>query len=149
MLARWRRPAAESTGTVEGGSERVLIVEDDRIVRETATDMLASFGYRTVATSRLEEARSELDRSKFDLLFTDFILPGGVTGDDVAAYARSAQPDIAVLYTSGYPRDKLKLDLLLTDDIRLIGKPYPKEALGAAVRQLLDAHQSKPKRSTA
>ncbi len=133
---------------VVGGSEHILVVEDDPIVRGTVVDMLTGLGYRTVVANDAEQAKAELDHSTFDLLFTDVLLPRGMTGDAVAAHARKAQPGIVVLYTSGYPCDRLKDDMLLTSETRLIGKPYGKEALAAVLRELLETRQSNPKRST-
>jgi signal transduction histidine kinase/HAMP domain-containing protein len=149
LRARTRTPPKLSIDTPVGGSESLLVVEDDRIVRETAVDMLSSLGYRVVAVGSVEEARREIDRSEFALLFTDYILADGQTGDDIAAYAQRMRPDMAILYTSGYPRDKLSRDMLLADDIALIAKPYLKGVLAGAVRQALDGGQSQPKRSTA
>jgi CheY-like chemotaxis protein len=131
-----------------GGSESILIVEDDPIVRETAVDTLTGLGYRVVAAGSLEQAKTALGCSAFDLLFTDYILPHGMTGDDVAAYALKAQPDIAILYTSGYQRDKPSQDMSSATEVSLIGKPYRKAQLAKSIRRLLDAHASKPKRST-
>ena len=138
-----------SNGKVAGGSERLLIVEDDPTVRATAVDMLTDLGYRTMVASDAAKAKVELNRSTFDLLFTDVILPNGMTGDDVAAYACKVQPNIKILYTSGYPHDRLTNDKLLACDARLIGKPYRRETLAAVLRQLLDPLQSNPNRSAA
>jgi CheY-like chemotaxis protein len=145
---RWSTSAV-ANDTVVGGSECILVVEDDRIVRETAVDMLTSLGYRTVVAESLEQAQIELAGATFDLLFTDYILPDGMTGDDVAAHARRTWPEIVVLYTSGYPRDKLNRNMMRASNITLLAKPYRRETLAAVIRQLLDARQSKPKRSTA
>jgi len=142
-------PSLETQGTSAGGNESILIVEDDPIVRATALDTLTGLGYRAVAAGSVEQAKFELHRSTFDLLFTDYILPAGTTGDDVAAYARKTQPGIAVLYTSGYQRDKSAQDMRSVTEVSLIGKPYRKGQLAKTIRQLLDAHQSNPKRSTA
>jgi signal transduction histidine kinase/HAMP domain-containing protein len=145
-VAGQNRSAPESANKLVGGNERILIIEDDPIVRGTAVDMLTGLGYRTTVASDAEQAKAELDRSSFDLLFTDVILPGGMNGVDVAVYARTAQPGIAILYTSGYPRDRLN-DIILTSESKLIGKPYRKDALATAIRKSLGSPQSNPKRS--
>jgi signal transduction histidine kinase len=137
---RKRRPTASGDEmSTKRGKEHVLIVEDDRIVRETAVDMLSNLGYRTTVAGNLEQAKIELDTANIDLLFTDYILPDGKTGDDVVAYAQKVKPDIAILYTSGYPRDKLKQDMSLPSNVTLIAKPFQMHALASAVRQVLDA----------
>jgi signal transduction histidine kinase/ActR/RegA family two-component response regulator len=136
---RKRTPAPGNEPSMMGGKEHVLIVEDDRIVRETAVDMLSNLGYRTTVAEGLEQAKIELDTGKIDLVFTDYILPDGKTGDDVAAYAQKVKPDIAILCTSGYPRDKLRQDMSLSSNFMLIAKPFQIHALAHAVRQVLDA----------
>jgi signal transduction histidine kinase/HAMP domain-containing protein/ActR/RegA family two-component response regulator len=146
---RERQSSEVGNDVVQGGGERVLIVEDDSTVRETVTDVLKSLGYQTVAVGSVEQARTELERSSFDLVFTDYMLPDGMNGGDVATYAQGLQPNIAVLYTSGFPRDRLACDEPQTDPVKLIGKPYRKETLAGAIRQLIDARQSNPTRSTA
>lgn len=145
-LPVWRRVAlmgrADRTvppGEVaRGAGERILIVEDDRLVRETAVDMLSGLGYATATAEGLAEAKARLDRARFDLVLTDWLLSRGETGDSVAAYAETAQPGIGVLYTSGYPREKLQSDRQPPAGIELIAKPYRKEVLAAAIRRALE-----------
>ena len=140
---------SEEGADVTGNGEYLLIVEDDPILRETVIEMLSGLGYRTRVVIDAAEAEAALDTESFDLLFTDVMLPGGMTGVDIADYARARQPGIAVLYTSGHPRDRLNDSLTLGSDVRLLGKPYRVETLAAALRTLLDARQSSPTRSTA
>lgn len=139
----------EAGAPVVGGRERLLVVEDDPIVRETVVEMLGSLGYRTRVAAGIGQARAALEAEEFDLLFTDVMLPDGMTGVDIAEYARVLQPGIAVLYTSGHPRDRLNDSLTLGGDVRLLGKPYRVETLAASLRTLLDDRQSSPTRSTA
>ena len=138
----------EAHTPVIGGHERLLVVEDDPIVRDTVLEMLGGLGYRTQVATGVEQARAALEAKVFDLLFTDVMLPGGMTGVDVADYARALQPGIAVLYTSGHPRDRLNDSLMLGSDFRLLSKPYRIEVLATSLRGLLDARQSSPTRST-
>lgn len=120
-----------------GHKESILVVEDDRLVRDTTVDMLQSLGYATVAVANIDDAKRALDQIRFDLLFTDFILSDGWTGDDVAAYALQSDARIAVLYTSGYPHNKLQAGLGPRGAINLIAKPYSKAMLAAAIARLL------------
>ena len=145
--ARSHWPAGAGASVV-GGSERLLVVEDDPIVRETVVEMLDGLGYRTRVAVDVGQARAALEAEDFDLLFTDVMLPDGMTGVDIADYARTLQPGIAVLYTSGHPRDRLNDSLTLGGDVRLLGKPYRVEALAASLRSLLDTRQSNPIGST-
>lgn len=139
---------AEAGAPMAGGREYLLVVEDDPIVRETVVEMLGGLGYRIRVAADVGQARAALEAETFDLLFTDVMLPGGLTGVDIADYARAVQPGIAVLYTSGHPRDRLIDSLTLGSDVRLLGKPYRVEVLAAALRGLLDPRQSSPIRST-
>jgi signal transduction histidine kinase/HAMP domain-containing protein/ActR/RegA family two-component response regulator len=130
------------------GNETVLVVEDDRAVSATAVDMLEGLGYEVLVAATLEQARQHLEARHVDLVFTDYLLPENATGDDVAVLARNLQPDIVVLYTSGFPRDKLQRNAPLSNDAVLLAKPYKLQALAQAVRSGLDQRQSNPKRST-
>jgi len=125
--------------TVRGNAERVLIVEDDRIMRETAVDILSNLGYTTSVAENLERAKDQLDTWKFDLVFTDYMLPDGKTGVDVATYLKQISPDTAILYISGHPLDKLRQDPLLSMEAVVIAKPFRRQELAAAIRQLIDS----------
>ncbi|MGF7175067.1 ATP-binding protein [Azospirillum doebereinerae] len=124
-------------GTVEGGPERVLVVEDDPAVRLTTVDMLTALGYRAVPAASAEEALVLLDGTAFDLLFTDIILTGGMNGPALAAVAKARQPALQVLFCSGYARDFLVESASLPLDIRFIQKPYQKPLLAAQIRNVL------------
>ncbi|MBK1840182.1 PAS-domain containing protein [Azospirillum sp. YIM B02556] len=124
-------------GAVEGGPERILVVEDDPAVRLTAVDMLTALGYRAVPAASAEEALVLLDGTAFDLLFTDVILTGGMNGPALVAVAKVRQPSLHVLFCSGYARDFLVESASLPLDIHFIQKPYQKSALAAQLRNIL------------
>ncbi|MBP2232738.1 PAS domain S-box-containing protein [Azospirillum agricola] len=124
-------------GPVEGGRERVLVVEDDPAVRLTAVDMLTALGYRAVPAASAEEALPLLDGTPFDLLFTDVILTGGMNGPALVAVAKAKQPALQVLFCSGYARDFLVESASLPLDLHFIQKPYQKPALAAQIRTAL------------
>ncbi|CAO3436999.1 PAS-domain containing protein [Azospirillum endophyticum] len=124
-------------GTVEGGPERILVVEDDPAVRLTAVDMLTALGYRAVPAASAEEALVLLDGTAFDLLFTDVILTGGMNGPALVAVAKAKQPSLQVLFCSGYARDFLVESASLPLDIHFIQKPYQKPLLAAQLRNIL------------
>ncbi|MBP2299811.1 PAS-domain containing protein [Azospirillum picis] len=141
-------------GLVEGGRERVLVVEDDATLRMTTVDMLTALGYRAVPAASAEEALVLLERTAFDLLFTDVILTGGMNGPALVAVAKVRQPSLQVLFCSGYARDFLVESASLPLDIHFIQKPYQKPLLAAQVRNVLGngaqpAAQSGPVRSLA
>ncbi len=88
---------------VTGGTETVLVVEDDPDVRATAVDMLAQLGYRVLQTSDAQSALSVLGSgAHIDMLFTDVVMPGPVRSVELARRAKELIPSIEVLFTSGY-----------------------------------------------
>jgi len=131
-------PAPPAEGR-RGGHERVLLVEDDEGVRVLAEAFLEALGYRVVAASTAARALELLDGdSAFDLLFSDVVLPGGLSGPQLAQIALQRAPTLRALLASGYPRDALAgLDGELADVV-LLSKPYSRDDLARAVRQSLD-----------
>ncbi|MBN9334728.1 PAS-domain containing protein [Devosia sp.] len=123
--------------SISGSGERVLIVEDDPIMRATATDMVSRLGYEVVAVPDVEQAKAALTGNAFDLVFTDLILPQGMTGLDVADYAEAIRPGLPVLFTSGYARDGADRRVVLPPEASLIEKPYAMDALARALRASL------------
>jgi CheY-like chemotaxis protein len=122
-----------------GGHERVLVVEDDEEVRALAVSFLQSLGYTVEEVGDVPEALDLLRSDRhFDLLFSDVVLPGTATGPQLAVQARRMLPDLAVLLTSGYPRDALVADGHLLGRIELLSKPYSREDLAQAVRRALE-----------
>jgi PAS domain S-box-containing protein len=131
-------PAAAVDARI-GGRERVLVVEDDADVRALALSFLGSLGYSVEEAGDVPEALALLQRDRhFDLLFSDVVLPGTATGPQLALQARQMLPGLAVLLTSGYPRDALSADGHLLGRIELLSKPYSREDLAQAVRRALD-----------
>jgi len=119
------------------GRETVLVVEDDAAVRGMAVNVLEGLGYgvRQAADgkSAFEMLRAE---TNIDLLFTDMVMPNGMNGQDLIRAARTLRPDVKVLLTSGYSEQFIKA----SDDapnVRLLNKPYRREALASAVRDVL------------
>ena len=131
-------------GEVAGHGERVLLVEDDDLVRAHAVQLLESLGYGVVVASNGPEAL-ELLRNEVpcDLLFTDVIMPGGLTGPKLAEAAHTLRPGLPVLYTSGYTENAIIHHGRVDPGINLLHKPYRKPELAAKIRAVLDA--SRPK----
>ncbi|GAA0244550.1 PAS domain-containing protein [Rhodanobacter caeni] len=122
-----------------GGSETILVVEDDSQVLTTVVELLGELGYTVLTAGNGEEALAVLASvPSIDLLFTDVMMPGPVKGMMVVDEARKRHPRIAVLHTSGYPREGIIKDGFLNQGVHLLGKPYTREALASALRQLLD-----------
>ena len=127
--------ATEPTEAV--GSERILVVEDDPAVLALAVDTLESLGYR-VTTAR--NAASALRRLKgaqpFEMLFSDVVMPGGVSGVELARRARARNPDLKVLLTSGFIGEQA---VDWANEYPMIDKPYEPPLLAQKVRSILDA----------
>jgi signal transduction histidine kinase/DNA-binding response OmpR family regulator len=119
------------------GSEHILVVEDDPSVLALAVDTLQSLGYR-VTTAR--NAASALRRLKgstaFEMLFSDVVMPGGVSGLDLARRARVRNPGLKVLLTSGFIGEEA---IDWADEYPMLDKPYDSPSLAAKVRSVLDA----------
>lgn len=120
-----------------GGDERILVVEDDPGVRKMVVTALTELGYAVVQTDSGTSALEYLDHAKrsVDLLFTDVVMPGGVDGVELATRAKSIDPELKILLTSGFS----KHHIANRGPFALLNKPYHKRQLAAAVRQLLDS----------
>lgn len=122
-----------------GGSETILLVEDDAAVRETVTTMLRSLHYTVIEAGNADEALRLLeDGAPADLLFTDVVMPGALPVAELARVARRLRPGIAVLYTSGYTQDAVHNDGRLEPGTHLLSKPYRRDELARKVRLVLD-----------
>ncbi|HTV95248.1 MAG TPA: ATP-binding protein [Steroidobacteraceae bacterium] len=120
-------------------SETILVTEDDDDVREYSVEVLRELGYRVIEAHDGPSALRLLERQpKVDLLFTDVVLPGGMTGAQLAAQARGARPGLKVLFTTGYARNAIVHHGRLDKGVQLIAKPFTVVDLGARVRDVLD-----------
>jgi len=121
------------------GTERILVVEDDDGVREIPVNLLSDQGYQIVEAKDGPEALHILKTSNtFDMVFTDVILPGGLTGADIANIARQMYPDIKIVFTTGYSEDVLDNDELDLSDVTIVNKPYQRSRLLKTIRDTLD-----------
>ncbi|MEA1619931.1 response regulator [Erythrobacter sp. T5W1-R] len=123
-----------------GGAERILIVEDDDLVRRNVVLQLARLGYETVAAGSAAEALKIIaDSPPFDLLFTDVVMPGGMNGRQLAETVLEQHPGLKVLLASGYSEDPLMRERRQHNPMNFIGKPYRRTELAEAIRTILDA----------
>jgi PAS domain S-box-containing protein len=121
------------------GEETILVLEDDDDVRTYSVDILRELGYRVVEAHDGPSALRLLQRqTRVDLLFTDVVLPGGMTGAQVAEQAREARPGLKVLFTTGYARNAIIHQGRLDKGVRLITKPFGSNELASKVRDVLD-----------
>ncbi len=127
-------------GEVQGGSERILLVEDDPLVRAFASRQLAALGYVVLSASNGPDALEILrQRDDIALLFTDVIMPGGMNGPQLAAAARRLHPELPVLLTSGYTENAIAQQEGLDPAMRLLSKPYRHVELARYIRETLDS----------
>jgi PAS domain S-box-containing protein len=120
------------------GDETIFVVEDNPNVRKTVIRQLDDLGYRTVeADSGARALQLVKEGLRFDLLLTDVIMPGGITGFQLAEQLRVDHPELKVLFTSGYTEVATADGQLAMKD-PLLSKPYRKQDLGRAVRSVLD-----------
>ena len=135
------QPVVEAAPTAPRatGHETILVVEDDRMVRDYVVAQLQSLGYTAVAASNSAEALKILDGGAVpDLLFTDVIMPGGVDGRELVDQARRRQPALKALFTSGYTQTAIVHHGRLDPGVLLLAKPYRKIDLARMVRKALD-----------
>ena len=129
-----RKFAVEEMPLADG--ETVLVVEDDDEVRRVVQRQLRELGYMVLSAGDGREALRRLDEHRVDLLFTDIVMPGGLTGVELGARAAMKRPDLRILYTSGFTRAG---GAELSESQLLLSKPYRKRELAVSVRNALDA----------
>jgi PAS domain S-box-containing protein len=126
------------TGPITGGSETVLVVEDDEDVRGTVVDLLSELGYRVLRAKEAQSALAIVESGvPIDLLFTDVVMPGPLGSPELARKARERLPNIAVLFTSGYTDNAIVHGGRLDDGVDLLSKPYSREAMARKIRSVL------------
>jgi CheY-like chemotaxis protein len=130
---------SDSESEMEGGTETILVVEDDKLVRDYVLAQLHSLGYATLSAANADAALAIVrNNASFDLLFTDIIMPGSMNGRQLADAVLKQQPDLKVLFTSGYTEDAIihhgRLDL----GVLLLAKPYRKSDLARMIRRALE-----------
>lgn len=121
-----------------GGTETVLVVEDDDGVRETSVALLTDLGYRVLKARDAQSGFTIIESgAQVDLLFTDVVMPGPMRSTELARRAKALYPDLAVLFTSGYTENSIVHGGRLDAGVELLSKPYTREALARKVRHVL------------
>ncbi|WP_407177960.1 PAS domain S-box protein [Bradyrhizobium sp. STM 3562] len=132
-------PESHAAPEIEGGHETILVVEDDRLVRDYVLTQLHSLGYVTLDAANASEALSLVDQGhKFDLLFTDVIMPGLMNGRQLADHLQKHLPDLKVLFTSGYTENAIIHHGRLDSGVLLLAKPYRKSDMARMIRRALE-----------
>jgi PAS domain S-box-containing protein len=124
---------------VLGGSEMVLVAEDDESVRDTVVAMFNDLGYRVIKAKDAMSALSIIESGMpIDLLFSDVVMPGPLQSTELARKARERMPHLAVLFTSGYPENAITSAGRLDPGVDLLSKPYSRDTLARRVRHALE-----------
>ena len=133
------RPSKGQSEKIEGGTEHVLVVEDNDLVRLNLCQQLRSLGYRVTDVDSAAAALDVLqEQSDIDLLFTDVVMPGGMNGRELSERARSLRPDLPVLFMSGYSENVIARDGRLYDGVNFIGKPFRLATLARKLRAVFN-----------
>jgi PAS domain S-box-containing protein len=130
--------ALQNTQVIVGGTETILVAEDDEQVCETVVEMLRELGYQVLKAKDATGALTILESGiNIDLLFTDVVMPGPLRSPDLARKARERLPNIAVLFTSGYTQNAIVHGGRLDTGVELLSKPYTREDLARKVRHVI------------
>jgi PAS domain S-box-containing protein len=131
-------PAAPAE-PVRGGSETILLAEDDQAVRQIAARVLRERGYHVLEAGGAPEATALADRcdGPIHLLITDVVMPS-MGGPELARHLQAARPGLAVLFVSGYPANAIDHHGLVDKGVHLLSKPFLPDDLAGMVRQILD-----------
>jgi PAS domain S-box-containing protein len=122
------------------GQEKILVLEDHDDVRAHSVEVLRELGYLVLEAADGPSALNLMaSHGDFDLLFTDVVLPGGMSGAQVAATAKARWPKLKVLFTTGYARNAIVHHGRLDVGVQLVTKPFSYDALASKVRQVLDS----------
>ncbi len=121
------------------GTELVLMVEDNKDLRTVTLKQLTDLGYRTLEAENAKTALTILaERPDIDLLFTDIVMPGGMTGTELAREAKRLYPKLKILLTSGYTARAMANGFHDIEGLELLNKPFRKRDLAQRLRTVLE-----------
>jgi CheY-like chemotaxis protein len=123
-----------------GGSETILVVEDEMVLREMAREFLTGCGYNILEAGSGREALQiwGRHRTEIDLLLTDMKMPEGISGMELAEKMIAEQPTLRVIFTSGYSDDIVSPEMLARTNAKFLPKPYAYADLTRLVRETLN-----------
>lgn len=132
-------PVVNDHGSIVGGSETILVAEDNEQVRNTVVELLTDLGYKVLKARDAASALTVIESGiPVDLLFTDVVMPGPMKSADVARKAVERVPGLAVLFTSGYTENAIVHGGRLDAGVELLSKPYSRETLARKIRHVLN-----------
>jgi PAS domain S-box-containing protein len=133
-------PEIPALRDLRGGNETILFVEDDLSLHSSVRKVLSQLGYRVLAASNGVEALDlwKQHRGEIHLLLTDLVLPGGMTGKDLGQRLVQENPQLKVIYTSGYSAEVVGRDFPLAEGVNFLNKPFQTQNLAQTIRTRLD-----------
>jgi two-component system cell cycle sensor histidine kinase/response regulator CckA len=131
---------------VRGGTETILVVEDEPALRELVRVILQRYGYTVLEAASGVHALNvwKQHADEIDLLLTDMMMPDGIMGKELAEKLRADKPGLKVIYTSGYSVDAVGQHFMLREGVNFLQKPYHPPTLAQAVRDGLDGRAPVP-----
>jgi CheY-like chemotaxis protein len=125
---------------VRGGHETILVVEDEQVLRDMARLILQDCGYQVLDAGCGAEALQvwELNSGRIDLVLSDVVMPGGMSGRELAERLLASRPKLRIIFTSGYNVEETNTDFFRRDGAAFLQKPYTRADLAKAVRECLD-----------
>lgn len=111
-------------------TKTILVVEDNLLLLEHVVGVIKSLGFNVIEATNGQQALDRLDQGlPIDLLFTDMVMPGGISGRQLAEMAIQKRPGLRVLFTTGYSADAKLSDSILDQEVNLLRKPYRRATL--------------------
>jgi PAS domain S-box-containing protein len=126
--------------TVRGGEEGVLLVEDEKPVRELVARVLERYGYQIFQANNGSDALQvwEQHKNNINLVLTDLVMPNNMNGRELAEKLWAQSPGLKVIFTSGYSADIVGKDFKLEPELNFLQKPYQPQTLALTIRRCLD-----------
>jgi|TARA_Y100000031_G_C8062203_1_gene311157 CheY-like chemotaxis protein len=124
------------------GHETILLVEDDMVVRISLADSLQHLGYTVVVAKDGPAALAALESQPVDLVVTDIVMPGGISGLELAERVAATRPGLGFIFMSGHADALGGATVKLTKDDLLLSKPFSQGDIAQAIRRVIDKHVS-------
>jgi CheY-like chemotaxis protein len=136
----------DAGGELRGGNETILVVEDETVLREMARVILMDAGYHVFEAGSGGEALLVWDKhgERIDLVLTDMVMPGGMTGRELAVQLLEARSDLKFIFTSGYDVEEAMGNFPGSVPAQILPKPFNHATLTRAVRDALDRRPVTP-----
>ncbi len=141
-----RGPVKDQEENLEGGDETLLVVEDEKAVRDLVSTVLSGLGYKVFTAESGLKALGVWVRHKteIDLVLTDLVMPDGLNGRELAEKLWSDRPDLKVMFTSGYSAEVVGADFIQRHQLYYLQKPYHPRKLAHYLRACLEERQTAP-----